>query len=39
MANVLVKDLYTTNEGQKQHQIQISGWIRTIRSSKKIAFF
>ncbi|ETO40344.1 Asparaginyl-tRNA synthetase [Fructilactobacillus florum 8D] len=38
MANVLVKDLYTTNEGQKQHQIQISGWIRTIRSSKKIAF-
>ncbi|ANZ58422.1 asparagine--tRNA ligase [Fructilactobacillus lindneri] len=38
MKNVLVKDLYTKKRDFSDEPITISGWIRTIRDSKKIAF-
>ncbi|WP_429971114.1 asparagine--tRNA ligase [Fructilactobacillus sp. Tb1] len=38
MTNVLVKDLYTKQRDFGDESITVSGWIRTTRSSKKIAF-
>ncbi|USS90036.1 asparagine--tRNA ligase [Fructilactobacillus carniphilus] len=36
--DVLVKDLYTKSRNELTTPITISGWVRTIRNSKKIAF-
>ncbi|CAJ1182192.1 Asparagine--tRNA ligase [Fructilactobacillus sanfranciscensis] len=38
MKDVLVKDLYTKPRDFGDESITVSGWIRTTRSSKKIAF-
>ncbi|WP_413627511.1 asparagine--tRNA ligase [Fructilactobacillus vespulae] len=38
MTDVLVKDLYTKSRDFGEDAISVSGWIRTTRSSKKIAF-
>lgn len=38
MGNILVKDLYRNTANYKDQQVTISGWVRTIRDSKKFGF-
>jgi asparaginyl-tRNA synthetase len=38
MKQTLVKELYRNSENYKDQQVQISGWIRTIRDSKTFGF-
>src|SRR5438309_1543657 len=38
MKDTLVKDLYRNSENYKDQQVQLSGWVRTIRDSKTFGF-
>src|SRR6478672_10924227 len=38
MKDTLVKDLYRNSESYKDQQVQLSGWIRTVRDSKTFGF-
>ena len=38
MQNILIKDLFRNTENYVGKQVQISGWIRTIRDSKNFGF-
>lgn len=38
MQNTLVKELFRNTEAYVQKQVQISGWVRTIRDSKNFGF-
>ena len=38
MTNVLVKEIYKKKEKYFDQTIQVSGWVRTVRSSKKFGF-
>ena len=38
MSSVLIKDLYRNKEKFFEKEIQVSGWIRTVRDSKSFGF-
>ena len=38
MENTLIKDIYRNTENYLEKEIQISGWVRTIRDSKNFGF-
>ncbi|MDX9970769.1 MAG: asparagine--tRNA ligase [Candidatus Gracilibacteria bacterium] len=38
MENILVKEILDGGEGFKNKEVSISGWVRTLRSSKNVAF-
>lgn len=38
MKNILIKDLYKKHDELQGQEIQVSGWVRTIRSSKVFGF-
>ena len=38
MDNVIIKDLYRKSENYYSKEIQVSGWVRTVRDSKTFGF-
>ena len=38
MSNILVKDLYRNTEKYLDKEVQVSGWVKTLRDSKNFGF-
>jgi len=38
MENILIKDLYRNTEKYLDNEVQISGWVKTVRDSKNFGF-
>ena len=38
MENILIKDLYRNTEKYLDNEVQISGWVKTLRDSKNFGF-
>ena len=38
MENTLVKDLYRNTKNYINKEVQVSGWVRTVRDSKSFGF-
>ena len=38
MENILVKDLYRNTEKYLSQEVQVSGWVKTLRDSKNFGF-
>ena len=38
MQNLLIKELYKNTENYFEKEVQVSGWVRTVRDSKSFGF-